>query len=281
MKIYANAKINLCLDVTGKREDGYHNVCMIMQEIDLCDEINIELTDSREISLVCDSEETGDADSNIAVKAARLFFEKTKISKGCIITLSKNIPVCAGLGGGSSDGAAVLKALNVLCSNPLSEKELEDIALRLGADVPFFIRGKTALCEGIGEILTPLSGMEEVWIGLIKPNVDISTKEAYKKIDNEPISHPDTKGAGELMVYGDMEGMYGKCANVFEEVMGKDNPEIDKIRQHFLRCGAKFSMMSGSGPTVFGVFKKKDDAVFACSSYGGIVQCSAVAKTVI
>ena len=281
MKIYANAKINLCLDVTGKREDGYHDVCMIMQEIDLCDVLEIDITDDCNIILSCDNKDTGDADSNIATKAARLFFEKTSISKGCRISLSKKIPVCAGLGGGSSDGAAVLKALNSIFSCPLSDAQLEELALHLGADVPFFIKGKTALCEGIGEILTPISNMEEVWVGLIKPDLDISTGTAYKKIDTEPISHPDTKAAARCMEAGDLNKMYEKCANVFECVALGDYPEIGEIKKHLLSSGAKFSMMSGSGPTVFGIFESKEIALSAVSSYEGNTQCRAVAKTVV
>ncbi len=281
MKVYANAKINLCLDVTEKRNDGYHNVCMIMQEITLCDLLDIEITDSEDIILTCNSENVGEAKDNLCTKAARVFFEKTGIGKGCTINLEKHIPVCAGLGGGSSDAACVLKTLNDLCSHPLSDDELLSLGLSLGADVPFFIRGKTALCEGIGEILTPISSKEKKWIALIKPEIDISTKEAYKKIDSQIINHPDTKLASKMMESKNMEKAYTLFSNVFEDVSIKDYPLIKSIKEHFLSKGAKFSMMSGSGPTVFGIFDTEKDATDAFESYGGSFQYGGVAQTVI
>ncbi|MBE7049487.1 MAG: 4-(cytidine 5'-diphospho)-2-C-methyl-D-erythritol kinase [Ruminococcaceae bacterium] len=281
MKVYANAKINLCLDVTGKRDDGYHNVCMIMQEITLCDILDIEITDSEDIVLMCDSQNVGQADDNLCTKAALLFFEKTGIKKGCSISLKKNIPVCAGLGGGSSDAACVLKTLNTLCHSPLSDDELASLGLTLGADVPFFIKGKTALCEGIGEILTPIASKEKFWVALIKPDADISTKEAYKRIDSEAIVHPDTKKATKVMEEGNMNELYKLCSNVFEDVSIKDFPQIKEIKEHFMSKGAKFSMMSGSGPTVFGIFDTEKEANEAFISYGGKIQGGGVAQTVV
>lgn len=281
MKVYANAKINLCLDVTGKRDDGYHNVCMIMQEITLCDILDIEITDNEDIILNCDSDNVGDAKDNLCTKAAVRFFEKTKIKKGCKITLEKHIPVCAGLGGGSSDAAYVLKVLNNLFSKPLSDDELSELGLSLGADVPFFIKGKTALCEGIGEILTPINSTKEFWVALIKPDINISTKDAYGKIDSEPIAHPDTKMAAKLLEDGNMPEVYRLCSNVFEDVSIKDYPEIKRIKEHFLSEGAEFSMMSGSGPTVFGIFDTENKARGAFESYDGKIQGGGVAKTVI
>lgn len=281
MKVYANAKINLCLDVTDKRDDGYHNVCMIMQEITLCDLLDIEITDNEDIILTCSSENVGDAKDNLCTKAARIFFEKTGIEKGCTINLEKHIPVCAGLGGGSSDAACVLKTLNALCSYPLSDSELESLALSLGADVPFFIKGKSALCEGIGEILTPIVSLKKVWVALIKPDTDISTKEAYKKIDSEPVCHPDTKTVAKMMESGNMEEVYKLCSNVFEDVSIKYFPQIERIKEHFMKKGAKFSMMSGSGPTVFGIFDTEDEARIAFDSYDGPNHGGGVAETIV
>ncbi len=276
MRIKANAKINLALDVVGKREDGYHDVKMIMQEISLSDLIDIETDDSGKISLFTESTETGSETENIAYKAAAAFFEKTGIKKGCRISLFKNIPVCAGLGGGSADAAAVLKFLNESLGSPLSKDELLSLGLSLGADVPFCIMGGTALAEGVGEKLTPLSGISKKWVALIKPDVNVSTGEAYRKIDAFSYPHPNVNECVCNIAVGDMESLYKNAGNSFEYAI--DEPDVEKIKEHMYDCGAQFSMMSGSGPTVYGIFDTEEEARKAFESYKGSFSGGGVAK---
>lgn len=274
MKINANAKINLSLDVMGKRDDGYHEVCMILQETDLCDTLDIELRDDGEIFLECDGLEDTDASHNLAYKAARLFFEHSKINCGCSIALKKNIPVGAGLAGGSADAAAVLKSLNTLCGEPFDLEKLKEIGLKLGADVPFCIEGGTALAEGIGEKLTQIHGMKPFYIALIKPKESILTKEAYQKIDTSTFEHPDVLKAAQFIKKGDMASLFKCSGNAFEFVTKDTIPQIEEIKQHFLSQGAIFSMMSGSGPTVYGLFDDEKTARNALSSFkGGFEAC--------
>ncbi len=280
MKINANAKINLALDVTGRRPNGYHDVCMIMQEVSLCDNIEIISDSSGKISLELINSDLPCDEGNIAVKAAKVFFEKTGINGGCKIILKKNIPVCAGLGGGSSDAAAVLNALNEIYSFPLSKSELLDLGLTLGADVPFCIMGKTALAEGIGEVLTQISSKLKGWVCIIKPDIDISTPLAYKAIDSCTYPHPDIRKCVEAIENDDVESFVKNSGNVFEYVCCDVHPEINEIKNHLLNSGAFFAMMSGSGPSVFGIFENKTDAELAFSSYKGSFQGGGVCEIV-
>ena len=280
MKINANAKINLSLDVTGKRDDGYHEVCMILQEIDLCDTLDIELRDDGEIIFECDGLEDTDAADNLAYRAARLFFEHSKINCGSSIALKKNIPVGAGLAGGSADAASVLKALNTLCGEPFDLEKLKELGLKLGADVPFCIEGGTALAEGIGEKLTQIHGMKPFYIALIKPKESILTKEAYQKIDTSSFEHPDVLKAADCVKKGDMASLFNCLGNVFEIVMKDAIPQIEEIKKHFLSHGALFSMMSGSGPTVYGLFDDEKTAQNALSSFKGSFEASHLARLV-
>ncbi len=280
MKINANAKINLSLDVTGKRDDGYHEVCMILQEIDLCDVLCIELSTDGEIHFLCDGLEGTDECDNLAYKAAQLFLDKAKSKNGCCIKLKKNIPVGAGLAGGSTDAAAVLKALNTLHGEPFDTQKLQELGLILGADVPFCIGGGTALAEGIGEKLSPVSGMVPLWAALIKPKESISTKEAYKKIDSSPLKHPDVFKAANCIESGDMTGLFDCAGNVFESVAKDEIHEIENIKAHLIASGALFSMMSGSGPTVYGLFDDKMVAKKALESYRGDCESVHLAKLV-
>ena len=280
MKINANAKINLALDVTGKRDDGYHEVCMILQEIDLCDTVDIELTDDGEIHLSCDGLEDTDKCDNLAYKSARLFLDELCSKNGCNIKLIKNIPIGAGLAGGSADAAAVLKALNSLFKEPFGEEKLKELGLRLGADVPFCISGGTALGEGIGEKLSSLYGMVPFWVALIKPKKSISTKEAYRKIDSADLEHPDVLKCAEYIKCGEMEELFSLSGNVFECVAKDEIPEIEAIKEHFILKGALFSMMSGSGPTVFGLFDDENAARKALESFSGVCECRHLAKII-
>lgn len=280
MQIEANAKINLCLDVLGKREDGYHDVCMILQEIQLCDIVDIELKGDGEISLESEGFVFDDIRSNLAYRAARLFFDTLKSSLGCHISLKKNIPVSAGLAGGSADCAAVLKGLNMLMGSPFDKEKLKKLGATLGADVPFCIEGGTCLGEGTGTTLTPICGMPQMWVVLIKPNMSVSTKEAYEKADSVPYSHPDVKKAAECIQAGDMESLFACCANAFEMVLGDKKKEIDKIKDYLYSKGALFSMMSGSGPTVFALFDDEDKAKAAVCDTDFDIESSHLTKTV-
>ncbi len=278
MKINANAKINLSLDVLDKRDDGYHNVCMIMQEIDLCDTLEVTLRDDGKIVLDCDGlDGTYNAD-NLAYRAARLFLDTIKSEKGCDISLKKKIPVGAGLGGGSADASAVLKALNILLGEPFNKEELKNLGLMLGADVPFCIEGGTAVSEGIGEILTPIYGMKPYWVALIKPKESISTKEAYHKIDNYSYKHPDVLKMAEYIKNGDMTSLFSLSGNVFEEVAKEAVPQIEKIKKHFYSYGALFSLMSGSGPTVYGLFDDEKKARNSLEKFAGDFEASHLSR---
>lgn len=278
MIINANAKINLALDVTQKRADGYHDVCMIMQETTLCDKLEITLTDDSEINLWCDKSIVASPRDNIVYKAAELFFKTSGIQKGCNIKLWKNIPAGAGLGGGSADAAATLKALNDLCSNPFDTNELMKMSVSLGADVPFCVLGGTALAEGIGEILTPLKPVEQKWLALIKPDFAVCTADAYKKIDSCNFPHPDVRKIAEYINNSDIDAVFGNCANVFEYAIAESHPQIYQIKEYLMSKGAVFAMMSGSGPTVFGIFDSKEEAEAAYNEYtdkvyeGGVCQ---------
>lgn len=259
----AHAKINLTLDVLGKRDDGYHEVEMIMQQISLYDDVTLR-TLSKGISVFTGHHYVPDDDSNIAVKAAKLFFLKTGIEGGVEITIKKRIPVAAGLAGGSADAAAVLIGLNHLYDGGLTLKALMDFGKVLGADVPFCIHGGTCLSQGIGEQLTALDMHAQYWIILVKPPVGVSTKEVYESLSVSALkAHPKTKQVVDALqcgnVYHMMEGMY----NVLEEVTAQKLKVIGEIEARLMGYGAKKAMMSGSGPTVFGVFTRQDWATKA------------------
>ena len=255
----ANAKINLSLDVTGRREDGYHFVSMVMQSVSLCDRVELEKAD--EIVLETDSGEIPADESNIAYKAAKLFVEKYGIDGGVKIKIEKNIPVCAGLAGGSTDAAAVLKGLNLLYGLGLTEEELMETGLKLGADVPFCIMGGTALAEGIGEKLTGIASFKDVIICLAKPDFSVSTPQAYKDIDSKPVEkHPDNQKMIAAIEKRDIKGVCSEMVNVFEEVMRDKHPQIEEIKRVMKTCGATGTLMSGSGPSVYGVFESAENA---------------------
>lgn len=281
MRFFANAKINLSLDVTGRLPNGYHEVCMLMQEVSLCDVVDIELADNGNISLTVTNSPLPCDDGNIAYRAAKLFYEKTGIDGGCTIVLDKHIPVCAGLGGGSADGAAVLKGLNYLYSNPLTTDKLMELGLSLGADVPFCIMGKTALAEGIGEKLSGIASKLRAYAALIKPDINISTPEAYKAIDSVGFPHPDTDKCIIALKNGNAHELKKHSANAFEYVCCDRYPEINSIKKHLISKGATFAMMSGSGPTVYGLFETKEAAENAYKSYDGSFGGGGVCELII
>lgn len=255
----AYAKVNLGLDILSKRPDGYHEVSMVMHSIDLCDDINIKKSKDGKRTYVTDSTKLPMDGTNLVCKAAELFCETYGIEGGFYIELIKRIPMAAGLAGGSSDAAAVLRGLNSLFDINASEEDLMRLGKKLGADVPYCVMGKTALAEGIGEILTPIASPDYKYWLVVKPAVDVSTKWAYDEIDNATdLSHPDIKGVVSALEKNDHHKAFSKMENIFETVMKEKYPIISEIRKVMESEGALKAMMSGSGPTVFGIFHTED-----------------------
>lgn len=260
MKIEANAKINLTLDIVGKRPDGYHDLVMIMQSVNLHDDVEVNLNNSGKISVKSSLALLKDDESNIAFKAAKAFFEYSKLqSQGVEIEIKKNIPMEAGMAGGSADGAAVICALNELCGRRYSDEILWDIGVKVGADVPFCITGGTMLSEGKGEILSKLPSLtdfdEQPFILLCKPDIGVSTGKAYSAVDNcdsAKIIRPDTEAMKLALANKDVIGVAKNLSNVFEQVLELE--ECNAIKSTMLKYGATGSCMTGSGTTVFGIF---------------------------
>ena len=261
IELKALAKINLGLDVLGKRENGYHDVRMIMQSIYLYDEVKIEKKDTPEIEVVSNLNFLPTGEDNIAYKAARLLQEEFKISDGVKITLKKHIPVAAGLAGGSSNAAAVLFGMNRMFRLGLSQKSLMERGVKLGADVPYCIMRGTVLAEGIGEELHKLPAMPKCTVLIAKPPVSVSTKTVYEALDSKEITeHPDIDGTIDGLERQDLKKIAGCMGNVLEDVTIPMHPVIDEIKQVMKDCGALGAMMSGSGPTVFGLFESRAGA---------------------
>ncbi len=248
-----NCKINLALNVEGILPNGYHSIKMIMQEITLSDEISLTFGRSG-VSLSCSSSEIPTDSRNIAYRAAEAFYAETGIADGVHIHIDKRIPSQAGIGGGSSDGAAVLKGLNEHYGYPLSEGKLIELGAKLGADVPFFIMGKTALCEGIGEIITPIDSKIKTDVLIVKPETGISTPWAYKRLDEVGFTPVDVDKAVSALERGDIDGLCACMGNVFEVVAREAAPEVFEIKDELISHGAKGAMMSGSGTAVFGIY---------------------------
>lgn len=273
IRVRAHGKINLALDVLRKREDGYHEVRMIMQSVGLYDNIEIinlgqSSTGKPEIEIETNLRYLPNNENNLAYKAALLLMEEFYISAHIRIKIKKMIPVAAGMAGGSADAAAVLKGVNKLFGLHLTNEELKKRGVTLGADIPYCIDGGTALSEGIGEILTPLSPMPQCIILLVKPPINVSTKLVYGKLDaanNE--YHPDIDGMIEAIEAGDLLEMTNKMGNVLATVTEAEYPIITEIKNKMVELGALGSMMSGSGPTVFGIFNDRDAAKAAYSFF--------------
>ncbi len=262
MKINAYAKINLMLDITGRRPDGYHNVDMIMQTVSLCDVITLEKT-FYAVELSGTGELSYDK-SNLAYKAARLFFDASGMRGGARIHVLKRIPMCAGMAGGSADAAAVMCGLNILYGKPFSKKALAKLGARLGADVPYCIYGGTARATGIGDILNPIPPLPQKRILVVKPPIAVSTPEAYAGLNLDSMEHPDTSAAADAIERGDMSELYRLMGNSFEYSIFKKYPEIADIKNKLCALGADASLMSGSGSAVFGIF---EDEVLAQAAY--------------
>lgn len=256
-----NAKINLSLDVVGKRPDGYHNIELIFLEIPLYDTVSISLRNDGEINLSCDDKTLPTDEKNIAYKAAKAFFLEYGKNLGCDIVLKKNIPHGAGLAGGSADAAGVLKGLNKLLSSPFTEEKLMEIGVKLGADVPFCVMGGCAFAEGIGEILTPLPKPDGLYYLLIKPEESISTPYVYQNLDlNKKPENLDMQRVINAIKKNDKDSLFKYSGNIMEDVTGKKCPVIYEIKDSLMKNGAKKALMSGSGTTVFGIFDDKSIA---------------------
>ncbi|MCR4695402.1 MAG: 4-(cytidine 5'-diphospho)-2-C-methyl-D-erythritol kinase [Pseudobutyrivibrio sp.] len=257
ISIKALAKINLGLDVTGIREDGYHQVRMIMQTVNLFDSLNISKNREKEIRLSTNLGFLPVNDDNLCVKAARLLLDEFSIKDGVDIKLTKHIPVAAGMAGGSSDAAAVLFGVNRIFRLGLSKKELMARGVKIGADVPYCLMRGTALAEGIGEELTVLDPMIKCPVLIAKPGISVSTKEVYQALDScfDTVTHPDIDALILDIQNKDLKSLCSHMGNVLQEVTIPKHPIIADIKQNMVDNGALGAMMSGSGPTVFGFFE--------------------------
>ncbi|MSS63273.1 4-(cytidine 5'-diphospho)-2-C-methyl-D-erythritol kinase [Velocimicrobium porci] len=261
ISLNAYAKINLGLDVVRKREDNYHEVRMVMQTIRLYDKVIIEPIEKNEICIETNLSFLPTNENNLVYKAAELIKEKHNIKTGLSITLEKHIPVAAGLAGGSSDCAATLVGLNRLFKLNLSKQTLMEYGVTLGADVPYCIMRGTALSEGIGEILTPLPPVPDCYILIAKPSIHVSTKFVYENLKlNQLKKHPDIDGMVLAIHEKNLHKIAERMENVLETVTIPEYPVIGTLKDIMLNCNAINALMSGSGPTVFGLFEKKEDA---------------------
>ena len=265
MELKALGKINLGLDVLGRRENGYHDVRMVMQTVYLYDQIRIEKTKKPGIELSTNLFYLPVNENNLAYQAADLLMKEFDVKEGVKITLDKHIPVAAGMAGGSSNAAAVLFGINRMFSLGLSQKELMERGVTLGADVPYCVMRGTVLAEGIGEILTPLPACPKCHVLIAKPPINVSTKFVYTNLRaNELTCHPDIDGQIRALQDGDLEAVCKKMGNVLETVTIPAYPIIQTIKDKMMQCGAVNAMMSGSGPTVFGIFDDEEKAKKAC-----------------
>ena len=259
----AYAKINLALDVVRRLPNGYHEVRMIMQTVDICDVLTFKKAEEG-ISLKVDNIELPTDGNNLICKAAKLLLETAGVCGGVDITLEKHIPIAAGMAGGSTDAAAALLAVNELYELGFSVEELKTIGVKIGADVPYCIEGGTALAEGIGEVLTPLVAPPHCYLVVAKPDINVSTKFVYENLRaNELKVHPDVDGMIADLHAGDLAGIAGKLGNVLETVTVPTYPIIQDIKNTLKEQGALNALMSGSGPTVFGLFTNEEQALVA------------------
>ena len=256
---HAWAKLNLTLDILGKRPDGYHEMRMVMQSIDLRDTVTLREETAPGIRVASSCRFLPCDETNIAAKAILRFFEATGLPcPGFSVRLDKEIPVCAGMAGGSSDGAAVLRLLRREYCPALPQEALEVIAARVGSDVPYCVRGGTALAEGRGECLTDLPPLPDCFLVVCKPPFPISTPELFAQVRTRRLRcHPDTAGMLAALAAGDLAGVAHRLYNVFEDVLPRKYAQVFEIKRALLDCGAMAASMSGSGPTVFGLFGNK------------------------
>lgn len=266
LELKALGKINLGLDVLGRRENGYHDVRMVMQTLYLYDNVTLVKKPEPGIEITSNLFFLPRDDNNIAYKAAKLLIDEFQIQGGVSINLDKHIPVAAGMAGGSSNAAAVLYGMNRMYGLGLNQEELMKRGVSLGADVPYCIMRGTVLAEGIGEVLTPLAPMPKCQILIAKPPISVSTKLVYEKLDSKEIEqHPDINGILAGLEAGNLETVASSMGNVLEKVTVEEYPVIAQIKECMLKGGALGAMMSGSGPTVFGIFKDRRTVKQACA----------------
>lgn len=263
IKKKCKAKINLAIDVIGKRDNGYHDVRMIMQQVDICDDVKISLRDDGKIIL--HGENMPLDDTNLAYRAARAYFDAIgENHMGCDIYIEKNIPMGAGMAGGSTDAAGVINGLDEILNTNLSLDNRMKIGEKLGADIPFCVMGGTVLAEGIGEVLTPLPDLPKVHYLIAKPEKSVSTKWVYENLDfNVKPKGLDVDALAEAIKNSDLNGVYENMGNVLENSTTKICTDIEVYKADMKKLGAKISMMSGSGSAVFGIFEDKNAAVSA------------------
>ena len=265
----AYAKINLGLDVVRRRPDGYHEVKMVMQTISLHDELRFEETEGKEIILFSNDNPLlpEDMKDNLIYRAADCIRREYGIDRGVKITLQKNIPIAAGMAGGSTDAAATFHGLNELWQLSMNVERMQELSVKLGDDIPYCIMGGTALSEGIGEVLTPLPAPPHAYVLIAKPDISVSTKFVYENLHADTLKeHPDIDGMVEAIRNGDLYGITGSMKNVLETVTEKSYPIISGIKEQMRAEGALNALMSGSGPTVFGIFEEETKARKAADS---------------
>lgn len=267
----AFAKLNLTLDILRKREDGYHDLRMVMQSVGLQDTVTVETREEPGISVAADLSFLPRGEGNLAYQAAARFFERTGgAAPGLSIAIRKRIPVCAGMAGGSSDGAAVLRVLRRLYAPDMPREQLEAIGALVGSDVPYCVRGGTALAEGRGEILRDLPPLPPCWLVVCKPACAVSTPELFALVRTKRLRcHPDTAGLLAALERQDLEAAAHRFYNVFEDVLPRRYSQVFEIKSMLLELGAMASSMTGSGPAVFGLFRDQEPAVRAAGALKG------------
>jgi len=283
MEFQARAKLNLTLDVLGKRPDGYHDLKMVMQSITLADTLALSRRDDGELLVTSNLPFLPTGEKNLAAKAALSFYKALERDvPGLDIGLTKRIPVCAGMAGGSTDAAAVLRALNELEGSPFTQKELARVGEAVGSDVPYCVLGCTALAEGRGEILTPLTPLPVCWVVVCKPDFAISTPELFARIDSVKVRcRPDTDGLIAALEVGDLAGVARRMYNVFEDVLPeRQAARVADIKNVLIQQGALGANMSGTGPTAFGLFDDEAAARAAAALLSEQYQETFLAQTV-
>lgn len=260
LELKAYAKVNLGLDVVRRLPNGYHEVKMVMQTVGIYDTVTLKKA-KEGITVTTDNEEIPGDENNLVYKAAKLIADACHLTEGVSIRLEKRIPIAAGMAGGSTDAAAVLKGMNELFALGLSEEELKALGLKLGADIPYCIMGGTALAEGIGEKLTGLPDAPECFLLVAKPDINVSTGYVYGNLHLDTLEkHPDIDGMVEAIEQGSLEGVIDRMDNVLQSVTESRYPVITELKQFMEENGARKALMSGSGPTVFGIFAEEEQA---------------------
>lgn len=285
MKVKVAAKINLMLDILKRLENGYHSLFMIMQSVDLYDTITVEKNTENKIIIKCNTEGVPCNEKNIAYKCAKAFFNACNIQEqGITIIIEKNIPISAGTAGGSADGAGVLYCLNKIYNINLSHNELCEIGSKVGADIPFSLTGGTAIALNTGDVIAPVKNLSECYIVLCKPEQDVSTPEAYAQFDAlNRVRHLDRVSMIDAVASGDYEKICTHCGNVFEQAV--EVPKRPHIKGIMRKCGADACCMSGSGPTVFGLFSDKEKAEDCynklAKKYNNVYLCKPASKGIV